>query len=131
MDSLKKKSAALGEIVRALALPNAEVRTGRAEEKEFRELFRCDIVIARAVARLTDLIRWSRPLLRANEALARGPGLVPPGTLLAMKGGDLEAELRMATSKTPTLLIDIRDLHFEGSHEAGLVDKKLLLVSLR
>ena len=130
LDSVKKKSAALAEIVRTLGLPNAEVHTGRAEEKPFRDTFRCDIVIARAVAPLVDLVRWSRPLLRAGTLPAGGTGMVPFGTLIAMKGGDLEAEIRTAQTKGGTMRIDVRDLRFDGSHEAGLVDKKLLLVSL-
>jgi 16S rRNA (guanine527-N7)-methyltransferase len=129
LDSVKKKTVALREIVDALRLENAEVRTGRAEDRSFRETFRCDLVIARAVAGLSDLIRWSRPLVR--DARGSSPaGRVPPGTLIAMKGGDLESELRQARIKAGGVPIEVIDLSFEGSHEAGLADKKLILVRL-
>lgn len=128
LDSISKKTAALGEIVRALGLPNVEVRTGRAEESAFARTFRCDYVMARAVASLEDLIRWSRPLLRPGLEAAGQE--VPSGTLIALKGGDLEAEIERARIRTGVSTPRVIDLGFDGSRDAGLVDKKLVLLRL-
>jgi len=130
LDSVKKKSAALQEIVGALGLTNAAVRTGRVEDRSFRQTFRCEIVIARAVAALSDLIRWSRPLLRNGHGARSLAGDVRSGTLIAMKGGDLEGEIRQARIKSGDVPIEVIDLNFEGSHETGLVDKKIVLAAL-
>ena len=132
LDSVAKKTAALAEIVRDLGLGNAEVLTGRAEERSFQQTFRCDVVIARAVASLVELIRWSRPLLKQK----------PPATTQAFsggslsrhthcdEGGDLAGEIRQARIKIGDVPIREISLSFEGSHEAGLVEKKLVLVTL-
>lgn len=130
LDSVKKKTVALEAITRELGLANVEVRTGRAEERSFQQTFRCNVVIARAVAALEDLVRWSRPLLVSSSHEPRAAGEVASGTLIALKGGELEGEIRAARVKGGAVSIDVRDLVFDGSHEAGLVDKKVILVGL-
>jgi len=137
IDSILKKVAALKDIVSRLTLPN-EVIAGRAEELGRRPgLSRTfDLVIARAVAPLHDLVKWSRPFLRREsfpEETGLGGrqkiGLTTP-SLLAMKGGDLEDEIRNVKIKAGVKEVRIVDLRLEGDPEAGLSGKKLLIVPL-
>ena len=127
LDSIQKKTLALEQIVQELGLPNASVRTGRAEDPSFRRSFRCEVVIARAVAPLDMLIRWSRRLLTGKGT--GGPGLVAPGTLLAMKGGEVEGEIQRARVKAGAFDLEVIDLSFRDSHQFALEGKKLLVVT--
>jgi 16S rRNA (guanine527-N7)-methyltransferase len=131
IDSIAKKTAALREMIGKLGL-SSEVVTGRAEEfgMDPRRRMKFDLVLARAVAPLADLIRWSRPLLKR-------PAHVPPDTLrdpralpalVAMKGGDLAAEIAAARVKARPASITAIDLDFAGHREAGLEEKKILIV---
>ena len=128
---------ALEDIIRALGTDNLTTLSGRAEEISERGVAGTfDIVLARGVGPLVDLIRWSKPLVR------RGPGpvglpvgagkkreVVPPA-LLAWKGGDVAAEVRLATTKTKVEHVEVVDLVFAGSSGFGLGGKKLIIVTL-
>jgi 16S rRNA (guanine527-N7)-methyltransferase len=127
-DSIRKKTTAVEELVTRLGLRNVRIRTGRAEEigKE-KGVSKChDVVIARAVAPLADLIRWSKPLLS---------GRTPPEgkdvpVLIALKGGDLDAEIAAAQREWNRSAITVINMSFEGSLELGLEEKKLVLTRL-
>jgi len=138
LDSIRKKTAALVEILAGMGLDNVRVMTGRAEDlartKGFTDRF--DIVVARAVAPLPDLIRWSRPLVfkEGGKRIALR-GSIPPGDrfirlpcLLALKGGDLKREIREAYVKLGEKDLRVLDLVFDGSEALGLVDKKMVFV---
>ena len=141
LDSIQKKTGAVSDILFKLGLPNCTVATGRAEEVIRDPAFanRFDGVIARGVAPLVDLVKWSRPFLRVGETRPDDGEESPVRHrtcripfLIALKGGDLEAEIRKAEIKQrgdrTTTVIDIR---FEGSGEMGLTEKKIVLVEFR
>ena len=137
LDSIRKKTAALQEIVTALHLPNVDVVTGRAEEAKTVAAYNAsfDGVVARAVAPLCDLIRWSRPLVRRSHRtvqhiVQRKPMQLRLPSLIAMKGGDLVDEIRMAEVKERASHIEVIDIVFHGSEEIGLEEKKLVVVPL-
>jgi 16S rRNA (guanine527-N7)-methyltransferase len=97
LEPMARRAAFLDECVRQLALENAEVRRGRAEEMAGRLV--ADVVTARAVAPMDRL---------AGLAL----GLVRPGGLvLAVKGAGAEQELAAAGPVLQTL----------GAREAAVV----------
>lgn len=131
IDSIAKKTAALREMIGKLGLPS-EVVTARAEEfgRDPRRRMKFDLVLARAVAPLADLVRWSRPLLKlpapAPAGALRDPRALP--ALVAMKGGDLAAEIAAARVKARPASIAVIDLDFPGHREAGLEEKKILIV---
>jgi 16S rRNA (guanine527-N7)-methyltransferase len=138
MDSIQKKTRVLEEIVQCLGLPNLRVLTGRAEElgREGRLRGTFDAVIARAVAPLADLASWSKPFLRrrtpgvtrlrSTGAAAKSDFSFP--YLLALKGGDLEKEVRDVRLREKGITITEIALSFPGSELLGLVDKKLVLI---
>jgi len=138
VDSVQKKTKALADIVRRLGLENSIVLTGRAEELSRNPKYsgQYDGVVARAVAPLVDLVKWSKPFLK--KGVAPGGGSAGCGSalracnipfLLALKGGDLETEIRHTAVKQggagKATIIDIR---FSGSEDLGLTEKKIVLV---
>jgi len=82
LESRQKKTLFLNTVVRELKLGNCCVINARAEELAKASNEKFAIVIARAVADLKTLWKWSRPLLAEC------------GVLLAMKGGELDEELQ-------------------------------------
>jgi 16S rRNA (guanine527-N7)-methyltransferase len=85
LESLARRVAFLEECVAGLGLSHVTVVRGRAEDGAVRRsLGLVDVVTARAVAPLDRLAGWCLPLL------------APGGTLLAVKGEAVEAELAAA-----------------------------------
>ena len=136
LDSIRKKTAALEDIVARLPVSNIQVVNARAEEfpRTASSTSQFHIIISRAVAPLADLLKWSRGLFEKRERRAveligvPGRTVVQTPFVAALKGGDLSDEIRAARLKQPA--IDILDipLNFAGSAEAGLEGKRLLIV---
>ena len=155
LDSILKKVDAVRHMVAELDLANVGVVAGRAEEigrqEEHRHSY--DVVVARAVARLSELAKWSRLLLRGDRgASGRGDTMLSGGDggrglavgvgrgsseririlgpcLLTLKGGDLEGEVREARIRGAQVWMV--PLVFPGSEQIGLEEKKLLVVTTR
>lgn len=109
VDGTRKKITVVEAIAAGLGLTNVRPLAVRAEEH--RELY--DFVITRAVAPLPQLYEWARPLVQRNtqrHALPNG--------LIALKGGDIEEEIKALPRKTATEVEDISswfdDPWFEG-----------------
>jgi 16S rRNA (guanine527-N7)-methyltransferase len=135
LDSIRKKTMATTDIVGAIKLPNIVIQTARAEELAQSMGGKYDMVVARAVASLADLVRWSKPLIRRKGTATPGQSGVPSGkhpspSLLALKGGDLDGEIQEVRVKVRPAHIETVAMNFPGSEELGLEDKKLVLVSL-
>jgi 16S rRNA (guanine527-N7)-methyltransferase len=138
LDSIRKKSVALQEIVAELGLPEANIALGRAEEmgRDPRHAGGYDMVVARAVAPLPDLVKWARPFLaEPSGKVARRRGKFGSGKsefrfpyLLALKGGDLGSEIRGVLLSDPALTITELGLVFPGSEQLELADKKIVIV---
>jgi 16S rRNA (guanine527-N7)-methyltransferase len=84
LESRQKKTLFLNTVVRELKLEHCRVVNARVEELAKTSGEKFSIVIARAVADLITLWKWSKPLLADG------------GMLLAMKGGELDDELQAA-----------------------------------
>jgi 16S rRNA (guanine527-N7)-methyltransferase len=136
LDSVRKKTDAVREIVKALGLKRVSVATGRAEELGRRSGFAgaFGAVLARGVAPLEDLIRWAGPMLarsfrgKANLRSGQRPFLLEGPTLVALKGGDLAAELRRAAVKTGERDLEVFNVPLLDEIETGLEGKKLVVV---
>ena len=81
VDSVKKKVKAVKEIIASLGLVNAEAVCSRAEDLGSVYYGMYNYVVARSVAPLDKLIRWSHKLA------------VKGGKLVTIKGGDISKEL--------------------------------------
>jgi 16S rRNA (guanine527-N7)-methyltransferase len=137
LDSIRKKTLVVQDLVDRLGLTGVSVWTGRAEEAHLDQKAggTFDLVVTRAVASLRELVHWSRPYLRVSRS---APGetnggnrvrFVSPG-LVALKGGDLEKEIAETKSKESVRSVQIIRMSFEGSIELGLEDKKAVIVSV-
>jgi len=111
LESRQKKTLFLNAVVRELQLENCRVVNARAEELTKTSDEKFSIVIARAVADLKTLWKWSKPMLDDN------------GVLLAMKGGELNDELQALMKFDPR--IEYRVLHYPAKWE---VDESRCLV---
>ena len=93
LDSLKKRLLFLDEVIAQTDIQNAKTVHARAEDggrdKNLRERF--DIVVSRAVSRLSVLCEYTLPYLKVG------------GTLIAMKGPSAEEELQEAQNAIKVL----------------------------
>ena len=136
VDSIRKKTNALQNIISTLGLLNVRVMNGRAEQLGNHGVT-YDVVVSRAVGHLTDLVKWSRAVLAGGTTGTRLPGseASPKRSftypfLLAMKGGDLDAEIEATKIKTGERQVTSLDIVFNGSTEIGLEEKKIVIVEL-
>lgn len=90
IESTQKKAAFLEAAAKALSLEHVQVHAERAEQLAGTALARSfDVVTARAVAKLSQLVPWTAPFVR------RG------GKLLLIKGARADAELHEASKLLP------------------------------
>jgi len=138
LDATNKKVEAVKRIVDDLGLLDVEAVWGRAEELGGKETFkeRFDVVVARAVGPLEELVRLARPFLRkpkdgvVRAEPARGPLVVNNPCLVAYKGGDISGELEKARRIRYVHSVQMKPLVFDGQEQTGLEDKKLVVVEL-
>jgi 16S rRNA (guanine527-N7)-methyltransferase len=131
VDSIKKKITAVQSIIESLGMHTIEAVWSRAEDLNrgmeksgSKRVF--DYVICRAVGELADLWKYGYPLLRPilsgskqiegnRTKPSSGKIAIPPGAVLALKGGDIEEELAAIgkTSKVSITVIDISLITFD------------------
>ena len=131
LDSITKKTSALSAIVNEMALENVRVVTGRAEElaktHEFKGHF--DYVVSRAAGKLDDVAKWSRGFLRSFGSY--GSETVPTGTLVVLKGGGFEEELKHTKSLKFVDSVEVTGITFNGMDEIDNREKKLVLIKYK
>lgn len=103
VDSIAKKLKVVDAISESLGLKNVTTQHSRVEEIKGR---RFDFVVSRAVAPLTDLWQWSKPLLKINKDERQNKR-----GLICLKGGDLTLEIQ--DSRTRPQIIEISQLFSE------------------
>ena len=93
LDSLKKRTIFLDDVINNLQLKNIKSVHGRVEEiaqnKEYREKY--DVVTSRAVAQLNILLEYMLPLVKVG------------GICICMKGSEIEEELNNAKNAAKIL----------------------------
>ncbi|HRH56795.1 MAG TPA: 16S rRNA (guanine(527)-N(7))-methyltransferase RsmG [Chitinophagales bacterium] len=104
-DSIAKKITVVNEVVKALQLENVITKVERAEN--IRQDF--DYVVTRAVAKMSDLLYWSK-----NKH---------PKKIIALKGGDLKDELE--SIKKNIRIVELKDIFKEDFFET----KKIVVCS--
>lgn len=129
LDSIRKKTAAIQNIVDSLSLKNIEVITGRAEDLSrtpgLAKAF--DVVVARGVAELGTLWRWAHPFLKK---IASSSGSGEAARLVSFKGGDMTEELGNAIKETGGK-VNFSEIRIGGFGFDHLTDKKLIICSSR
>jgi 16S rRNA (guanine527-N7)-methyltransferase len=84
VDSIGKKIKAVDDIVNKLGLENTEVICSRAEDMAKQDKYRnkFDYIVARSVAALDELAKWSKDLIK------------PGGSLVTVKGEEIMEEMK-------------------------------------
>jgi len=100
IDGTRKKISVVEAVASDLGLGNVRALALRAEDH--REKY--EFVVSRAVAPLPELYDWCRHLLRPSPQR----NALPNG-LIALKGGDLQEEIRALPRKTATEISLISD----------------------
>lgn len=91
VDGTGKKIRVVQEIAGALGLQNVTALHARVEELKMNGQF--DFVLSRGVATLDKLLLWSQRLLKRKHTHAY------PNGIIALKGGDLRAEIKALPGK--------------------------------
>lgn len=105
-DSIGKKIKVVQAVADAIGLKNVVARHVRAEEIKDRKF---EVAVSRAVAPLSDLWRWAKPVLKKGEGRGeRGEELPVPNGLICLKGGDLSQEI--ADSGTRPRIMEVYDI---------------------
>lgn len=139
LDATQKKIHAVKAILAELSLSDVRTIWGRAEEmgKSADLKSRFDLVVARAVAPLRDLVKWSVPFLKLDNGSAGREDDADPAparynvngpALIALKGGELDKEIQQVGSSKRVKRVDVINLVFEGSEQMSSADKKLVVV---
>ncbi len=103
IDSIGKKIKVVNEVIKSLGLTNAQGQHTRAQEVKGQ----FDYVVSRAVTRMKPFYGWVKPTLKVG------------GTILYLKGGDLEEE--MAELKKPYREIELSTFFKEDFFETKKV----------
>ena len=136
LDSIRKKTKAVEDMVASLELPNVSVVCSRAEDLNtvdgYQNTF--DAVIARAVSGLGDLTDWGMPFLKKKTTPKASPAesakisVSNSPVLITMKGGNTEVEIDKTLRRFPGVKIHSVALTFKGSELLQNSDKKLIVV---
>lgn len=128
LDSISKKTGALSDILKEMGFARSFVVNGRAEELSRKGEFqaRFDYVVSRAAGKLNDVAKWSREFLGKSE-VADGE-TIPAGTLIVLKGGGFDDELRHTRSYKFVDSVIVSDTTFQGMDEIYNKEKKLVLI---
>jgi 16S rRNA (guanine527-N7)-methyltransferase len=107
VDGTGKKIHVVREVAASLGLKNVTALHARAEELKMNGQF--DFVLSRGVASLDKLLFWGQKLLKKKHLHAY------PNGILALKGGDLRAEIKALPGKgdTYTEVFPIQDFFKE------------------
>lgn len=138
IDSIRKKVDALEDIVGHLPIGNVRIMCGRAEAlgRSLPVDNQVDIIVARAVAQASDLVKWSRGWYgrhagkRMSVRVSTTTRTLTTPLMILLKGGDLRAELARIPSRQLREKPLVLPLVFKGSDTIGMEDKKLVILSL-
>ena len=89
IDSIKKKTDCLDQIVKKINLNNVTIINSRAEDLNLK----FDFVISRAVAPIYKLYKWSNKKIKIKNKHQLKNGLI------CLKGGDMESEFKLFKKK--------------------------------
>ena len=111
VDSIRKKIVVVDEIINSLKLKNVKSEWSRAENLDYKY----DFLVTRAVAKMSLLIEWSKGKFNKNSN-----NQIPNG-IIALKGGNVDDELKNIQQKKIVDIKDIFDTHY-------FLDKKIIYV---
>lgn len=137
LDSTQKKITAVQSIVDSLSLPNVKTIWGRAEELSSQLILKnsFDVVVARSVSNLTNLLDWGFPFLKSFKKkyavldTRTERVLISTPSLITFKGNEIKEEENLVRRKYPNVSFHNIPLNFAGSEEFQNFDKKLVVAN--
>ena len=119
LDSIAKKVRTTAMLASHITKHGLQAIRNRSEElaNDSDHFGAYDVIVARAVAPLVDLMKWSEPLLK------------PDGKIIALKGGALTDEIDHARGKFPDAEIEILDIQLQGTEWFVKENKRIVRVS--
>jgi 16S rRNA (guanine527-N7)-methyltransferase len=122
VDSITKKTAAVQEFVDKLKLLAIKVENMRVESPEFIAKYKdsFDLIISRATVPVIILVRYSLPVIKERAFI------------LAIKGGDLQDEIKTAEIKYKAHIKKATtfEMAYKPSNTRNEKDKKLVMLEL-
>lgn len=120
LDSIQKKITACQAMIAELGLDHTNALTSRSEDyARANPHAKFDVILTRAVAPLSDLLRWTSRL-RAPQAV-----------LFALKGGDLNEEIELARKNILVQTVQAYPLRLEGYDGFEKDKKQIVRVAFR
>ena len=118
-DSIKKKITTTEMFAKHTELRNINCICGRVEDlcnnKNYLKHF--DIIVSRAVAKISELIDWTLPLIKDN------------GKFIFLKGGDLTEEINQAKQKYNQFNFVLEDINILGCEAINMAEKKIIVAT--
>lgn len=135
LDSTQKKITAVQSMAESLDLQNVKTIWGRAEElqKAAHLHHAFDVVVARSVSNLSNLLEWGFPFLKqgvGKYTQTKKFSILSP-SLIAFKGAEIEIEEKDAQRKFSAIQLQSIPLTFSGSEEFDDLDKKIIIATRR
>ena len=94
-----------------------------------------DYIIARAIGQTKEIVRWGTPFLKVTEQETVKDYFdqpvrksISPGSLVLMKGGNLDEEIKEVQNKYHPRSIEIVPVAVKGIDAADFVDKKIVII---
>jgi 16S rRNA (guanine527-N7)-methyltransferase len=132
LDSTGKKIAAVNDMIHDLGLKNIRGISARAEEisskSEYSQKF--DYIICRAVSSLKNIVNWSWRFLNP-EVSPQNDEYVTRNSILILKGGNLDEEIKHIGSNKNIKSIENIELNYSGSETLTNPDKKLIILKMK
>ena len=111
VDSIRKKIVVVEAIVKELRLKNVKSEWSRAENLDYKY----DFLVTRAVAKMPTIVEWSKEKFNKNSNNNITNGII------ALKGGNVDDELKNIQQKKIVDIKDIFDIHYFS-------DKKIIYI---
>jgi 16S rRNA (guanine527-N7)-methyltransferase len=135
VDSIQKKVKAVEAIMNELKLVGIDVLCDRVEDMPKRKGLKAsfDYAIARGVAPMKDLVKYSMPVLRRRTEQSREKSpekefqVIPPA-LIAFKGGNVGDELKQVKELKGIISAKVVNLTLKGSEQLIDLEKKVIVV---
>jgi 16S rRNA (guanine527-N7)-methyltransferase len=121
VDSIAKKMKLTSMFAEHTGQRNFKAYTSRMEDltQNKQLISHFDYVIARAVAPISSLINWTKPLLKKN------------GKYVLLKGGDLTQEIQDAKQVFPAVSIEEIHIQWKGIEWFAQEEKKIIICSFQ
>jgi 16S rRNA (guanine527-N7)-methyltransferase len=116
IDSIGKKIKMTSMFASHTGLKNISAINTRVEEYHQKTNEKFDLVISRAVARSTKLVRWTKHLVKKETKF------------IFLKGGDLTEEIEELKDEHNNLKVEVKPLKLIGYDRFYEEDKKIILI---